>query len=97
MDSHAYCYSNPPVSAEEWDAGFEHHYQICSRMFKVFADDGLTDKPAKCFLFFRQVKYVGYILHNRKRLPDRAKTQAVADWKHENIETPKALKGFLGL
>ena len=45
----------------------------------------------------RQVKYVGHILRNGKRLPDPGKTQAVADWKHEDIKTPKALKGFLGL
>ena len=81
MDSHAYCDSDPPLphSVEEWDACFEHHYPICFRMFKAFADAGLTVKPSKCFLSMRQVKYVGHILRNGKRLPDPAKTQAVAN------------------
>ena len=94
MDSHAYCDSDSPLpdSVEEWDACFQHHYQICFRMFKAFADAGLTVKPSKCFLFMGQVKYVGHILRNGKRLPDPAKTQAVANWKHEDIKTPKALK-----
>ena len=80
MDSDAYCDSDPqpPDSVQEWDACFEHHCQICFRMFKAFADAGLTVKPSECFLFMRQVKCVGPILHNEKRRPDPAKTHAVA-------------------
>ena len=54
-------------------------------------------KRSKCFLFMRQVKYVGHILRNGKCLPDPAKMQAVANWKHEDIKTSKALKSFLRL
>ena len=95
----ATCDSDPqlPDSVEEWDACFERHYQIFLCMFKAFADAGLTVKPSKCFLFMRQVKYVSHILRNGKRRPDRAKRNAVANWKHEDIKMSKALKGFLGL
>ena len=66
-------------------------------MSKRFSDAGLTVKPSKCFLFLRQLKYGGHTLRNRKRPPERAEKEGVANWEHEDIKTPKALKGFLGL
>ena len=66
-------------------------------MFCAFAETGLTVKPSNCHLFMRQVKYVGHILGNGKRSLDASKTQAIAEWKLQDILSRKALKAFLGL
>ena len=99
LDSKAY--ADPdcefPNSEKDWKECFEYHVEVCRQMFCAFAGAGLTVKPSKCHLFMRQVKYVGHILRNGKRFPDPSKTQAIAEWKWQDITSPKALTRFLGL
>ena len=48
-------------------------------------------------MFMQQVRYVGHVLCGGQRFPDPSKTEAIAQWRAEDIKTPKALKGFLGI
>ena len=86
-----------PDDPDERNACMEHHFQEARKVFHALAKAGLTVKPAKCHLFLKQVKYIGHILSKGCRYPDPQKTAALASWKADDIKTPKALKGFLGV
>ena len=86
-----------PDDEDERKACIEHHLQEARKVFLGLAKAGLTVKPAKCHLFMKQVKYIGHILSKGCRYPDPQKAAALASWKADDIKTPKALKGFLGL
>ena len=86
-----------PDDPKERKACMEHHFQEARKVFLALAKAGLTVKPAECHLFMKHVKYIGHILSKRCRYPDPQKTAALASWKPDDIKTPKAPKGFLGL
>ena len=86
-----------PNNQKDWKKCFEYHFDVCCQIFCAFAECGLTAKPTKCHLFMRQVTNVGHIIRNGKRFPVPPKTQAIAEWKWQDITLPKALKGFLQL
>ena len=86
-----------PDDPDERKACMEHHFQEARKVFLAPAKAGLTVEPAKCHLFMKPVKCIGHILSKGCRYPDPQKTAALASWKADDIKTPKALKGFLGL
>ena len=67
------------------------------QLFEALEAAELTVKPEKCHFRRRTVKYMGHILKDGKRFPDAGKVQAIEEWDHRTITTPKALKCFLGL
>ena len=77
LDSQAYMEAIPsdPKRLEECK---QYHLEAVRECFQRIADAGLTVKPSKCFLFMRQVKYVGHILREGRRLPDPAKCSAIS-------------------
>ena len=86
-----------PNNEKDWGKCLEYHSEVCRQMICPFAEADLTVKPSRCHSFVRQVKYVGHILRNGKRFLDPSKTQGNAEWKWQDVTSPKALKGFLGL
>ena len=86
-----------PFDPTELDECKQYHLEAVCDCFEHFADARLTVKPSKCYLSVRHVKYVGHILREGKRLPDPSKCSAISQWRWEDIETPKALKGLLAL
>ena len=73
------------------------HYAALHHLFTNLAKAKLYVKPEKCHLFQLQVQYCGHILREGRGCPSPAKTEAIRNWDHNTIKTPKALKGFLGL
>ena len=104
-DSHAYKEASQQTpelldmrdDPDERKACMEHQFQEACKVFLTLAKAGLTVEPAKCHLLTKQVKYIGLILSKGCRYPDPQKLDALASWKADDIKTPKALKGFLGL
>ena len=76
---------------------FQKHYEDLFSLFEALERAMLTVKPEKCHFFRKTVKYVGHILKDGRRFPCLARVEAVANWDHRTITTPKHLKGFLGL
>ena len=76
---------------------FQKHFDEVRQLFKALEAADLSVKPEKCHFFRRTVKYVGHIIKDRKRFRDPGKVQAIEEWDHRTITTPKALKGFLRL
>ena len=96
MHSEAYMEAIPS-DPRKWEECRQYHLEPVRECFQRFADWGLTLKPSKSFLFMRQVKYVGHILIEGRRLPDPSKCSVISQWPWEDIKTPKALKGLSGL
>ena len=86
-----------PLEPAARKACLDHHFEVVWQCFEAFERAGLTVKPSKCHMFMQQVRYVGHVLCGGQRFPDPSKTEAIAKWRAEDIKTPKALKGFLGI
>ena len=76
---------------------FHKHYDNCYAVFEALERAMLSVKWDKTHMFMRTVKYVGHILSRGTRRPHPNRCSAIRDWRWEDITTPKALKGFLGL
>ena len=76
---------------------FQKHYEDLFSLFEALERAMLTVKPEKCHFFRKTVKYVGHILKDGRRFPCPSRVEAVANWDHRTITTPKRLKWFLGL
>ena len=83
-----------PVARQEY---LKYHFQALYHFFSALTKAKLCFKPDKCHLFQMQVQYCGLILREGERCPSPAKTEAIRNWVHDTIKTPKALKGFFGL
>ena len=70
---------------------FQKHFDEVWQLFEALEAAELTVKPEKCHFFRRTVKYVGHILKDGKCFPDPGKVQAIEEWDHRTITTPKAL------
>ena len=86
-----------PLEPATRKACLDHHFEVVWQCFEAFERAGLTVKPSNCHMFMHQVSYVGHVLCGGQRFPDPSKTEAIAKWRAEDIKTPKALKGFLGI
>ena len=74
---------------------FEDHVQHLSLVFERLAEAGLNLKPKKCFLFQREVKYLGHLVSQDGIKTDPDKVKAVSDWPVPQDVTE--VKRFLGL
>ena len=72
--------------------------QMIDRLDMVFTklgNAGLKVKPQKCFLFMKEVNYLGHVIFERGVETDPKKIEVIRDWKTPKTETE--LRSFLGL
>ena len=74
---------------------FEEEIHNLQRVFDHLQSAGLKLSPKKCFLFQREVKFLGHIVSRDGVAMDPAKVQAVQDWPAPTGVTE--VKRFLGL
>ena len=75
LDIHAY-EEAMPSEPEQLHKCKQYHLEAVRECFQRPPDAGLTVKPSKYFLYLRQVKNVGHILREGKRLPDLLHTKS---------------------
>lgn len=73
---------------------FEEHVTRLQQVLDRVLSAGLKVAPKKCFLFQRQVAFLGHIVNSEGILPDPSKVEAVESWPQpKNV---KDLRSFLG-
>ena len=73
------------------------HFDEFTALFETLQKCHLKVRFDKCHIFMTKVKYCGHILHDGKRLPAPSKVDDIRNWMVKMIQTPKQMKGFLGL
>ena len=76
---------------------FEKHYGDLFSLFEALERAKLTVKPEECHFFCKTLKYVAHILKDGRRFPCPSRVEAVANWNHRTITTPKRFTGFFGI
>ena len=74
---------------------WEEHLEHLRRVFTCLRKANLTLKMTKCQFGRHQVEYLGYVVGDRKVLPNRKKIEAVLHYKQPVTKTE--VKAFLGL
>jgi hypothetical protein len=73
---------------------FEEHLSRLQTVFSRIKEAGLKISPQKCFLFHREVKFLGHIVNSSGILPDPSKIEAISTWPSPT--SLKELRSFLG-
>ena len=74
---------------------FEQHYHNLRDVLTRLQKAGLTLKSQKCYLFQREVKFLGHIINNEGIQPDPANIMKVQNWPTPRNATE--VRAFLGL
>ena len=74
---------------------WEEHSEHLRHVFTCLRKANLTLKMTKCQFGRHQVEYLGYVVGDRKVLPNPKKIQAVLHYKQPVMKTE--VKAFLGL
>lgn len=75
-------------------SNFEEMLERLDRVFARLAENGLKVKPAKCKLFKKEIRYLGYLVSSQGVQPEPDKIEAVQSWP---VPTDvSALRRFLG-
>jgi len=76
---------------------FEEHLFRLGNVFQCLADAGLKLKPQKCFLFKREIRYLGHIVSGEGVATDPEKVRAVKSWPApKNVKELQRFLGFVG-
>jgi hypothetical protein len=79
------------IATKTWEQHLEALQAVLARLEEV----GLTAKPSKCHLGFREIDYLGHRIGQGKITPDEDKTEKIRN--AERPRTKKEVRSFLGL
>ncbi|XP_070184094.1 uncharacterized protein [Littorina saxatilis] len=79
------------IATKTWEQHLEALNAVLARLEEV----GLTAKPSKCHLGFRELDYLGHRIGHGKISPDDDKTEKIR--RAEKPRTKKEVRSFLGL
>jgi hypothetical protein len=79
------------IATKTWEQHLEALQAVLARLEEV----GLTAKPSKCHLGFREIDYLGHRIGQSKITPDEDKTEKIRN--AERPRTKKEVRSFLGL
>ena len=74
---------------------FDEHYKNLHDVLACLAEHGLKIKPAKCFLFRQEVKFLGYEVSQNGIMPDRKNIAGITNFPIP--KTVKNVRSFLGI
>ncbi|CAF2136139.1 unnamed protein product, partial [Rotaria magnacalcarata] len=74
---------------------FEEHFKNLNNVLECLSQHGLKIKPAKCFLFRKEVKFLGYEVSQKGIMPDKKNIEGITNFPIP--KTVKQVRSFLGI
>lgn len=90
LEETCHYFDNILVHSKDWDS----HIQNVRRLFERLRSLGLTAGPDKCFLGFKSIKYLGYLLGRGEICPLEERVLAIKNMVRPS--TKKELRSFMG-
>jgi len=73
----------------------ERHLECLGALFNRLRAANLSARPSKCFLGFKEIEYLGYVVGNNRITVEKQKMEKIANVARP--ETKKQVRAFLGL